>query len=114
MLLYKTDSLTSFSFPFSLTAPGIPRSFTATVNGPRSISLAWMEPAQRNGIIQHYILTTRSAINFTNITMGTSLNLDALEPFTEYMFEVVAVTGAGSGMAAMTNATTDQDGTYYY
>ena len=44
--------------------------------------------------------------------MGTSLNLDALEPFTEYMFEVVAVTGAGSGMAAMTNATTDQDGTY--
>ena len=41
-----------------------------------------------------------------------NLTLDALELFTEYRFEVVAVTDAGSGMAAMMNATTDQDGTY--
>ena len=63
-----------------------------------------------NGEIQYYTITTSDGGDVN--TTETSFTLEMLEPFTQYRFEVVAATIAGPGMAALTNARTEEDGTY--
>ena len=83
-----------------------------TVNGPRSISGSWMEPALTNGVIQNYTLTISNeemevvAINISE----TNFTANMLSPFTLYTFEVVALTNAGAGMGASSTATTAEAG----
>ena len=92
--------------------PGMPRNVMTTVNGPRSISVSWMEPAQTNGVIQSYMLTISNEEMevATNSTSETNFTEYMLIPFTLYTFEVVAVTNAGAGRGALSNATTEEAG----
>ena len=93
----------------------MPRNLIATVNSPQSISLMWIEPESINGRLLMYIVTTRSGedvsstVNITDAS-STEFTVETLIPSVLYTFEVVAVTGAGSGSGAEINATTDQAG----
>ncbi|ORU94949.1 MAG: hypothetical protein A6F71_10065 [Cycloclasticus sp. symbiont of Poecilosclerida sp. M] len=97
--------------PF-LVVPGVPRNLTATVNGPESITISWQEPEITNGLITSYRLTISidSGPLNTNDIEDTTFIADMLSPFTNYSFEVAAVTSAGTGMSATTIAITAEDG----
>ena len=103
----------NYYYCHSNTVPGMPRNLNATVNGPQSISLMWMEPESIKGMLLMYIVTTRSGedvINITNVSSTAFTVESSLNPFVLYTFEVVAVTGAGSGPGAKLNVTTDSSG----
>ena len=90
-----------------------PGNLNAVGVASRSVLLDWEEP-DVNGVLQEY----RVAVFFGSMTISmdtiasniTTFNVSRLQPFTEYMFEVVAVNGAGVGGKAVLNITTDQDG----
>ncbi len=90
----------------------MPRNITATVNGPNSITASWQEPETTNGIIIRYLVNvTRGSESVMNeMTVETNFTAMDLLPFTEYTFDVAAVTSAGAGMSGMATATTAQDG----
>ena len=81
--------------------------------GPRSINISWMIPETTNGNIIHYLVNVRrgSELITTNATrMNTEFAANNLSPFTNYTFEVAAVTSAGAGASVMIIAATQQDG----
>ncbi len=82
-----------------------------------SITVTWMVPEMPRGNIIRYELTVSSGsleasgLGSFNIT-GTTLEYVAamLSPFTNYTFEVAAVTGAGRGESVTIMNTTDESG----
>ena len=67
-----------------------------------------------NGIVLGYTIrftTGQDIINDTSVA-GVITNFDVfmLSPFTDYVFEVAAMTGAGSGDMAIIMIKTDEDG----
>ena len=102
---------------FLLSVPTEPASITAQVNGPTSITVTWMAPMTLNGIIVRYELSISSmslgssGLGSFNITDSRlEYNATMLSPFTNYTFEVAAVTGAGRGASVTVTDTTDEDG----
>ena len=86
-----------------------------------AIVLAWQPPAAPNGVITIYsawytemlICNNSQVNNSTRTSLSASTNLftfTGLEEYTPYEFYVSAETSAGEGEAAMTMATTMEDG----
>ncbi len=100
-----------------LAVPEVPRSITTTVNNATSITVSWMVPEIPNGNIIRYELTISSSsleasgLGSFNITSQTlEYVATMLSPFTNYTFEVAAVTGAGRGNSVTATNRTDESG----
>lgn len=67
-----------------------------------------------NGIVLMFtirITTGQTVVNDTFVAdITTNFDVTMLSPFTDYQFEVAAVTGAGSGDVATITIKTDEDG----
>ena len=79
------------------TAPSAPRNLMAIQINPFNVTLEWSVPKDKNGIIRHYILRyyELSAPNDTVVnitTTETTLTVEGLSAFTDYVFRVSAVT----------------------
>ena len=101
--------------------PGEPRNITALATGPTSITVTWQTPAITNGVIVRYELSVSSdplsgsgqgEFNITDSKLEFTATM--LSPFTNYTFEVAAVTGAGHGMSVTLTETTEEDGKSSY
>ena len=62
----------------------------------------WDEPDITNGVITMYTVTVTedgesAPLGQEDVVLQTNFTRDDLEPFTSYIFEVVAVTGGGTG-----------------
>ena len=85
------------------------------VAGVSFIRVTWQAPLQTFRVILRYELSISSSAsrrsNF-NITGSskTAFTATGLSPFTNYTFEVAAVSGAGRGPNASLTARTDEDG----
>ena len=106
---------------FPLAVPEQPRNIVAMVNNATSITVTWMAPMTLNGVIVRYELSISSSslgssgLGSFNITDSSlEYNATMLSPFTEYTFEVAAVTGAGRGARVMATDTTSEDGKPFY
>lgn len=81
-------------------APSSPRQVTVTATGAREVSVEWVEPQSRNGIIRFYLVTYYPAGNPNdNVTVNTNNSVTSavigmLIPYTEYAIRVAAVTVA--------------------
>ena len=127
MCLYKTYPPTSHTAP-----DGSPTHLTATPTS-RSVTLQWSPPPvlSRNGILTHYVVglanetwnTTQShsitgeqrkrrEADSEGVGEETqSLTVEHLRPFTNYTWEVTAVSGFGAGPASdRRRFETNQDG----
>ena len=95
-----------------------PNILNATVNSPYSAVLTWAPPppAQQNGIIIVYIInvtileTNETFLLFSNTT---SLTVNGLRPFRNYVCIIAAQTTVGIGpYSPVFTVTTPQDGIY--
>ena len=92
-------------FFFLLSAPsGAPENAHAVTNSSTSIILHWTPPktAEQNGEIISYTIyansSDRSFVKFLNVTGNTTaLAASGLQPYTDYLFMIQAVTVGGSG-----------------
>jgi hypothetical protein len=78
-----------------------------------SITVSWLAPEITNGLIIHYLVNVTDGsqlIRETMMSMETEFTATSLSPFTNYTFEVAAVTSAGAGMSAVLTVTTEQAG----
>ena len=109
----------------SPSAPFEPQSLLVVNVTSVSITLTWQPPAIPNGVITSYtawytetLVCNGSQIsNSTRMILPASANVftfTALEEDTPYVFYVSAETSAGEGMAAMTMATTMEDGMWLH
>jgi receptor-type tyrosine-protein phosphatase Q len=94
---------------------GSPQSFAATINSPYSADLSWSPPplADQNGIITGYIINVtilETNYNFFLFSNTTSLLVDSLRPFRNYVCVIAAITNVGMGPYSTTvTVTTPQD-----
>ena len=95
---------------------GSPNDFNATITSPYSAILTWAPPPpdQQNGIIIGYIInvtileTNETFLLFSNTT---SLTVNGLRPFRNYVCIIAAQTSVGIGpYSAVFTVTTPQDG----
>ena len=93
-----------------------PKDFNVTVTSPYSAVLTWAPPLpdQQNGIIIGYIInvtileTNETFLLFSNTT---SLTVNGLRPFRNYMCIIAAQTSVGTGpYSAVFTVITPQDG----
>lgn len=87
----------------------------------RNITATWFAPTSPNGIILHYILEYRLAIDPVTLGVGeimtteqipanvTTATATGLSPVTGYEFRVVAVNSAGRGLGEFEVVTTSED-----
>jgi hypothetical protein len=93
--------------------PGVPVNLSAPTINSDSITVSWLQPEITNGLIIHYLVDVTDGsqlIRETMMSMETEFTATSLSPFTNYTFEVAAVTSAGAGMSAVLTVTTDQAG----
>ena len=100
---------------------GPPRDFNSTSISSTSVTLTWRRPETPNGIISEYTLT------YTNDTTSQSMKIPAVDDIshmyelvvmslneaTDYMFELSATTGGGTGPNATLLRTTEEDGKFF-
>ena len=101
------------SLSISPAVPRVPVDLTATSTGSEFINVSWLEPDIINGTIVHYLVNVRDGSQLISESVMVSDNFfmaNSLLPFTNYTFEVAAVTGAGAGMSAVLTVATLQDG----
>ena len=92
-------------FFFLLSAPsGAPENARAVTNSSTSIIVLWTPPktAEQNGEIISYTIyansSDRSFVKFLNVTGNTTtLAVSGLQPYTDYLFMIQAVTVGGRG-----------------
>nr|XP_039247526.1 phosphatidylinositol phosphatase PTPRQ-like [Styela clava] len=92
-------------------APGSPPKSLSYKNlSSTSVELSWNEPATPNGQIENYIIYYNDKI-LTVTASGSSvkINVDDLEPYTTYEFNVSASTKAGEGPTTSITVYTDED-----
>ena len=104
--------------------PTIPRDFNYTEITSTSVTLEWRRPEYPNGVISEYVLEydDESLTQPINISIPvqfindsdeyneTSITVEYLNEFTNYTFNLSAVTGGGRGPEATIDITTDEDG----
>ena len=79
------------------------------------VSFTWMPPSITNGVITNYTLTYFNTTDNLSITIEANMlgvNVESLNEFTSYSFELRAATRIGAGEPATVNLTTAQAGTY--
>ena len=90
------------------TAPGVPRSVTATPGDHRA-RVSWLPPSSLgNAELEHYAVTATNGSDTRNVSVPpgeTSTLLTSLRNDTAYTFTVRAVNAAGAGPAATATAT---------
>ena len=110
--------------------PTVPNDFNNIQITPTTVALEWNRPSMPNGEITEYILEyTNSSLNqpitivipvtfnrAANEYNVTSVSIDNLNEFTEYVFNISAMTGGGRGPEATIDVTTNEAGMYsnYY
>ena len=92
---------------------GPPLNFVISVTS-RTLTLSWSPPlpSQRNGVIISYLITCSSGGSIINSTRtsSTSLTITGLQPFTNYICSVSAVTTVGDGPQTLVSGTSNEDG----
>ena len=81
------------------------------------MSLSWSAPpaADHNGQLTGYTIKVKDQFSLTTDSTCTSKEVDGLKPNTEYIFEVSAMTAAGSGIStSITHRTTEEGKMAYY
>jgi len=96
-----------------LLAPSPPLNFNATTFNSTAVLVYWNQPASTNGIIHYYTVvyglednTERQEMNSTDVIMVVS----GLDPFTTYVFYVLAFTVAPSNASNNDTALTAEAG----
>ena len=82
--------------------PGYVENFTIVSISSTSISLSWEEPVQdqQNGIIIGYIINFQALNNYSSFnytSTSTSLTVNTLKPYHNYVCIIAARTVAGTG-----------------
>ena len=104
--------------------PTVPRDFNYTEITSTSVTLEWRRPEYPNGVISEYVLeyVNKSLTQPINISIPvqfiddsdeyneTNITVEYLNEFTNYTFNLSAVTGGGRGPEATIDITTDEDG----
>ena len=98
-------------FIFSLAPITSPTDLEATP-GMTNVTLMWAAPEQPNGIVtyDYAIINSTDHIVISAMTMDLSVTVDGLDEFTNYTFNVIARTSAGSNGPATGNFTTLEGG----
>ena len=105
-------------------SPTVPRDFIYTEITSTSVTLEWTRPEYPNGVISEYVLEYDNESLTQPITISipvqfiddsdeyneTSITVEYLNEFTDYTFNLSAVTGGGTGPEATIDITTDEDG----
>ena len=110
--------------------PTVPNDFNNTQTTPTTVTLEWKRPSMPNGEITEYILEYTNSSLSQPITIVipvifnraaneynvTSVSIENLNEFTEYVFNISAMTGGGRGPEATIDVTTNEAGMYtnYY
>ena len=103
--------------------PTVPRDFNYTEITSTSVTLEWRRPEYPNGVISEYVLeyvnesltqpiTISIPVQFINDSdeyNETNITVEYLNEFTNYTFNLLAVTGGGTGPEATIDITTDED-----
>jgi len=103
--------------------PTVPREFNYSQITSTSVTLEWTRPEYPNGVISEYILEYVNESLTQPITISipvefiedldeynvTSITVEYLNEFTDYTFNLSAVTGGGRGPEATIDITTDED-----
>lgn len=96
-----------------LLAPSQPLNFNATTINSTAVQVRWDRPAITNGIIRYYTVryglensTERMELNSTDVATVVS----GLNPFTSYVFYVLAFTVAPSNASENDTALTAEAG----
>ena len=105
-------------------SPTVPRDFIYTEITSTSVTLEWTRPEYPNGVISEYVLEYDNESLTQPITISipvefiedsdeyneTNITVEYLNEFTDYTFNLSAVTGGGTGPEATIDITTDEDG----
>ena len=105
-------------------SPTVPRDFIYTEITSTSVTLEWTRPEYPNGVISEYVLEYDNESLTQPITISipvqfiedsdeyneTNITVEYLNEFTNYTFNLSAVTGGGTGPEATIDITTDEDG----
>ena len=107
---------------YSIVPSAPPRDVLVIPKDSRSVSLSWNAPpaADHNGQLTGYTVKVKdqnwgeSRPSLTTENTCTSTNVDGLKPNTDYIFEVSAMTAAGSGVSTPTTHRTTEEGKMAY
>lgn len=95
-------------------APNPPVNVSATTLSSTTVQVSWDPPVVTNGMIRYYTVTygrnDSSDRTMEPNSTNTSIVVTGLNPFTYYVFYVVAVTVASSNDSESDIALTDQAG----
>ena len=100
--------------------PTVPRDFNYIQITSTSVTLEWTRPEYPNGVISEYVLeyddesliTISIPVQFINDSdeyNETNITVEYLNEFTNYIFNLSAVTGGGTGPEATIDITTNED-----
>ena len=97
---------------------GPPEGFNFTDVTATSVSLEWRRPSVPNGVILHYILQYSTGTVTIPVTFNsdsdeynvTSYTVESLNEYTNYTFNISAVTSGGTGPLATTSTRTSEAG----
>ena len=97
---------------------GPPEGFNVTEVTATSVSLEWRRPSVPNGVIVNYILQYSTNTNTIPVTFNstndeynvTSITVENLNEYTNYTFNISAVTNGGTGPVANTSTRTSEAG----
>ncbi|CAG5853774.1 unnamed protein product, partial [Menidia menidia] len=85
----------------ALTVQGVPEDVQPpiiTAESPSALHLSWSEPSRQNGIIRQYHLNqTGVGTIFTHAGGPRNYTVTGLQPYTDYVFVLVACTSVGCG-----------------
>ena len=108
--------------PYSVVPSAPPSDILVIPKDSRSVSLSWNAPpaAGRNGELTGYTIKVKNHNGdeaqppLTTDNTCTSKEVDGLKPNTDYIFEVSAMTAAGSGPPKSINKRTAEGGKIAY
>ena len=97
---------------------GPPEGFNVIEVTATSVSLEWRRPSVPNGVIVNYILQYSTNTNTIPVTFNstndeynvTSITVENLNEYTNYTFNISAVTNGGTGPGAITSTRTSEAG----
>ena len=94
-------------------APTAPVNFTAEDTQAQRVTFSWLPPTTPNGNINGYVLIYSNSTHNLNLSLTEDrrmVTVENLNEFTEYRFELRAMTVAGFGPPAIENQTTAEAG----
>ena len=115
LYLVSTDAVLTVCVLF-LVPSGSPLNFGGSATSSRSASISWQPPPddQWNGVIIVYVINVtvvETGLTFQLNSTTTSLTVNTLQPYRNYICIVAAVTSVGTGpFSGRFTLTTPQDG----